>query len=159
MKTLAFRMIAGLLAIGSAFCSNYAHAQAAGSLDPTFGKNGIVTTTFSGQTVTPIGAVEQSNGDIVVVSQFDFMDDEGTGRVHTSGQAGHHLLGQVGVRSPRILASFSRRCGLGSRQTGHSSLPGELRLLAHKSGPIRDLDQSDSRRTARWTQLLVPTVW
>jgi uncharacterized delta-60 repeat protein len=71
--------IAGLLVTGLAFNTQFARAQAAGSLDTTFGTGGTVTTTFSGQTVTPIGAVQQSNGDIVVVSQFDFQADAGTG--------------------------------------------------------------------------------
>jgi uncharacterized delta-60 repeat protein len=71
--------IAGLLVTGLAFNAQFARAQAAGSLDTTFGTKGTVTTTFTGQTVTPIGAVEQSSGDIVVVSQFDFQDDAGTG--------------------------------------------------------------------------------
>jgi uncharacterized delta-60 repeat protein len=71
--------IAGLLVNGLAFNAQFARAQAAGSLDTTFGTKGTVTTTFTGQTVTPIGAVEQFSGDIVVVSQFDFQDDAGTG--------------------------------------------------------------------------------
>lgn len=49
-------MIAVLFAIGSAFCVNVTYGQAAGSLDTTFGTGGVVTTTFTGQTVTPIGA-------------------------------------------------------------------------------------------------------
>jgi uncharacterized delta-60 repeat protein len=79
MKKLKSWVIALLFAIGSAFSVDVAHGQAAGSPDTTFGAGGIVTTTFSGQTVTPIGAVEQSNGDIVVISQFDFQNDAGTG--------------------------------------------------------------------------------
>ena len=71
--------IAGLLVTGLAFNTQFARAQAAGNLDTTFGTGGTVTTTFSGQTVTPIGAVQQSNGDIVVISQFDFQSDAGTG--------------------------------------------------------------------------------
>jgi uncharacterized delta-60 repeat protein len=55
-----------------------AWAQTAGSLDTTFGTGGTVTTTFSGDTLIPIGAVEQSNGDIVVLSQFDVVNDVGT---------------------------------------------------------------------------------
>jgi uncharacterized delta-60 repeat protein len=58
-----------------------AWGQAAGSLDPTFGKDGTVTTTFTGAgspIMLPVGALEQPNGDIVVLSQFDFVSDEGT---------------------------------------------------------------------------------
>jgi uncharacterized delta-60 repeat protein len=43
-------------------------AQTAGQLDPSFGKGGIVTTTFG--LGNPLGAFEQANGDIVVVSTF-----------------------------------------------------------------------------------------
>jgi uncharacterized delta-60 repeat protein len=71
--------IAGLLVTGLALNTQVARSQAAGSLDTTFGTGGTVTTTFSGQTVTPIGTVQQSNGDIVVISQFDFQADAGTG--------------------------------------------------------------------------------
>jgi len=79
MKSSKTMMIAGLLVIGLAFDTQFAQAQSAGSLDTSFGIGGTITTTFSGQTVVPIGAVQQSNGDIVVVSQFDFQDDAGTG--------------------------------------------------------------------------------
>ena len=79
MKNGKALTIAGLLVTGLAFHTQFARAQAAGSLDTTFGTGGTVTTTFSGQTVTPIGAVQQSNGDIVVISQFDFQNDAGTG--------------------------------------------------------------------------------
>ena len=79
MKNGKALTIAGLLVTGLAFHTQFARAQAAGSPDTTFGTGGTVTTTFSGQTVTPIGAVQQSNGDIVVISQFDFQNDAGTG--------------------------------------------------------------------------------
>ena len=79
MKSGKAIMIAGLLALGLAFDTQFAQAQTAGSLDTTFGTGGTVITTFSDQTVVPIGAVQQSNGDIVVVSQFDFQSDAGTG--------------------------------------------------------------------------------
>jgi uncharacterized delta-60 repeat protein len=35
-------------------------------------------TTIFGETMVPIGAVQQANGDIVVLSQFDIVSDEGT---------------------------------------------------------------------------------
>lgn len=79
MKKSTFHMIPGLLAMGLAVGANFVQAQTAGSLDTTFGTGGTVTTTFGGQTVVPIGAVQQSNGDIVVISQFDFQSDAGTG--------------------------------------------------------------------------------
>ena len=44
-------------------------AQTAGTLDPTFGTGGIVTTNglFKGQNVMPLTAIEQPGGDIVVI--------------------------------------------------------------------------------------------
>jgi uncharacterized delta-60 repeat protein len=68
----ATHMIAGLLAVGLAFGANFAQAQA-GTLDTTFGTGGIVTTTI-GQNLTSLTAIEQSNGDIAVVTGFN---DEG----------------------------------------------------------------------------------
>jgi len=80
MKKATFHTIAGLLAVGLAFGVNFAQAQA-GTLDPKFGKGGTVTTTFTGAgspVMLPIGAAQQADGDIVVLSQFDFVSDEGT---------------------------------------------------------------------------------
>lgn len=62
----------------AAFNATGAWAQAAGSLDTTFGTGGTVTTTFTGNTLVPHDAVERSNGDIVVLSQFDVVNDVGT---------------------------------------------------------------------------------
>ena len=53
-------------------------AQTAGTLDTTFGTGGTVTTIFTGDTMLPIGAVQQAGGDIVVLSQFDIVSDFGT---------------------------------------------------------------------------------
>jgi uncharacterized delta-60 repeat protein len=53
----------------------------AGTLDPKFGTDGTVTTIFTGAgspIMLPISALEQASGDIVVLSQFDFVADEGT---------------------------------------------------------------------------------
>jgi hypothetical protein len=80
MKKATFHTIAGLLAVGLAFGVNFAQAQT-GTLDPKFGKGGTVTTTFTGAgspVMLPIGAAQQADGDIVVLSQFDFVSDEGT---------------------------------------------------------------------------------
>jgi uncharacterized delta-60 repeat protein len=80
MRTFTFHMIAGLLAVGLVFGVNFAQAQA-GTLDPTFGTDGTVTTIFTGAgspVMLPIGVVQQASGDIVVLSQFDFVSDEGT---------------------------------------------------------------------------------
>jgi uncharacterized delta-60 repeat protein len=62
----------GLLAIGLMFGVNFVQAQSigghAGTLDPTFGTGGTVTTNFGGVSVSPLTAVEQSNGNIAVVT-------------------------------------------------------------------------------------------
>jgi hypothetical protein len=63
------------------FGINLAQAQTngkAGSLDTTFGVNGMVSISF-GSGLAGLGAFEQSNGDIVVIAQADFVDDFGTG--------------------------------------------------------------------------------
>src|SRR5580658_3039589 len=64
-------MVAGLLTIGLVFGVNLAQAQAAGSLDTTFGTGGTVSTSVANIEVMPRGAFEQSNGDIVVISTLD----------------------------------------------------------------------------------------
>jgi hypothetical protein len=88
----------GLMAIGLMSGVKFAHAQTAGSLDPAFGTGGTVTTTFTGDTITPIGALEQSNGDIVVLSELDFVADSGTQialtRYTSGGVLGHHFWDQ-----------------------------------------------------------------
>ena len=76
-ETNIFR-VTGLLPIGLIFGTNCVHAQTAGSLDPTFGTDGTVTTTITGNTIIPIGALEHSNGDIVVLSRFAFVEGFGT---------------------------------------------------------------------------------
>jgi uncharacterized delta-60 repeat protein len=79
MRTFSSHTIAGLLAVGLSFAVNFAHA--AGTLDPKFGTDGTVTTIFTGAgspVMMPIGAVQQASGDIVVLSQFDFVADSGT---------------------------------------------------------------------------------
>ena len=60
-----------LAALTIGLMGSVAMAQAAGTLDSTFGTGGTVTTIFTGKSITPIGAVEQSNGDIVVLSEAD----------------------------------------------------------------------------------------
>jgi uncharacterized delta-60 repeat protein len=77
MKKATFHTIAGLLAVGLAFGVNFAQAQA-GTLDPTFGNGGVVTTSFANGSAG-VGSFEQSNGDIVAVAQVDFVQGEATG--------------------------------------------------------------------------------
>jgi len=72
MKKTTLLSITGLLAIGLMFGVNLAQAQSiggqhAGTLDPIFGTGGTVTTRL-GVTVTPVAAIEQSNGNIVVAA-------------------------------------------------------------------------------------------
>jgi uncharacterized delta-60 repeat protein len=69
MRQATFHRIAGLLAVGLAFGANFAQAQA-GTLDTSFGTGGIVTTTI-GDNLTTLTAIEQSNGDIAVVTGFN----------------------------------------------------------------------------------------
>jgi uncharacterized delta-60 repeat protein len=85
MKNATLLTITGLLAIGLMFGGNLAHAQNIGghpgTLDAKFGTGGTVTTIFSGAgspVMLPIGAAQQASGDIVVLSEFDFVADEGT---------------------------------------------------------------------------------
>jgi len=77
MKKATFHRIAGLLALGLAFGSNFSQAQA-GTLDPTFGNGGTVTTNFANGSAA-VGGFEQSNGDIVAVAQVDFVQGAATG--------------------------------------------------------------------------------
>jgi uncharacterized delta-60 repeat protein len=81
MKKSTLLTITGLLAIGLMFGVNIAQAQIIGhpgSLDTTFGIDGMVTITF-GNGLAGLDAFEQSNGDIVVLAQTNFVDDFGTG--------------------------------------------------------------------------------
>jgi uncharacterized delta-60 repeat protein len=64
-------MITGILTVGLVLGVNFAQAQAAGTLDTTFGTKGTVSTSVATPEIEPLGAFEQSNGDIVVISTFD----------------------------------------------------------------------------------------
>jgi uncharacterized delta-60 repeat protein len=81
MKKSTLLTITGLLAIGLMFGVNFAQAQTIGhpgSLDPTFGTDGMATISF-GDGLGALDAFEQSNGDIVVIAQTNFVNDFGTG--------------------------------------------------------------------------------
>src|SRR5580658_2321042 len=82
-------MIAGLLATCLVFGASIAHAQAAGSLDPTFGTGGTVSTSVGNPDIFPLGAFEQPNGNIVVISTFD----EGTTLATSIGLARYTSAG------------------------------------------------------------------
>jgi hypothetical protein len=71
MRMSKLIMITGLLEIGLMVGFNFAQAQTigrSGTLDPSFGAGGTVTTNFGGVSVSPLTAIEQSNGDIAVVA-------------------------------------------------------------------------------------------
>ncbi len=72
----------GIVATGIALGCSLSQAQAAGTLDTTFGSNGIVTTSLgSGVTGSPMGAFEESNGDILVVVEAFEASEAGTNSV------------------------------------------------------------------------------
>ena len=64
------KMTGSTIAALVAVASGLGMAQTAGSLDPTFGAGGIVTTTLGGSLSTLTG-IEQSSGDIAVVTGFN----------------------------------------------------------------------------------------
>jgi hypothetical protein len=69
----------------SGLCLERRRGVRTGSLDPSFGTDGIVMGVFSGN-VSPLTALEQANGDIVVIAGFDnqVIAAEALGRVrHT----------------------------------------------------------------------------
>jgi|SRR5579862_898421 len=79
MRKATLFSITGLLAIGLMFGANFVQAQSirghAGTLDPTFGTGGTVTTNIVG-VVSPLTAFEQSNGNIVVVTGLESGSNE-----------------------------------------------------------------------------------
>ena len=107
MKKTTFHAIPGLLALGLAFCANFALAQA-GTLDPTFGNSGTVTTSFANGSAG-VGSFEQSNGDIVAVAQVDFVQGAGTGIGlvrYTSTGALDNTFGTNGITNS-VFAGFT----------------------------------------------------
>ena len=83
MRNGTLLTITGLLAIALMFGVNFAQAQVIGhpgSLDTTFGTGGMVTINLagSGGSVSPLTAIEQSNGDIAVVTG---LTEEASGEV------------------------------------------------------------------------------
>ena len=136
-------MITGLLALGWRL-TQFAQAQAAGSLDTTFGTGGTVNHHLQRPDRSTDRAVQQSNGDIVVVSQFDFQSDAGTGvgvtRYTAAGKLGT-LLWNRGKHVHHIPTSFFKRCGLPYSPTEPLSLAAErLQATAHCPGQTRDFD-------------------
>ncbi len=109
MKNATLLTLTGLLAIGLMFGVNLAQAQSigggAGTLDPRFGTGGTVTTIFTGAgspVMLPIGAAQQASGDIVVLSQFDLVEDEGTQIGLTRYTAAGHLDTTFGTQGSTI---------------------------------------------------------
>src|SRR5580704_13556760 len=65
------RKRSGILSLATLLGCGMAWGQPAGTLDTTFGTNGIVQTNFgTGMNVTPLNAFEQATGDIVVIGSF-----------------------------------------------------------------------------------------
>ena len=76
------------------FAGGVGIAQTAGSLDTTFGTGGIVTDSLDGHNLMPLTAIEQSNGDIVVVGGFKTfrrLGDFWSGAIHGKRETGHNL--------------------------------------------------------------------
>ena len=70
-ETQSARKRSGILSIATLIGCGMAWGQPAGTLDATFGTNGIVQTNFgAGMNVTPLNAFEQATGDIVVIGSF-----------------------------------------------------------------------------------------
>lgn len=70
IKTGVLVVLASMI-VGGLFVGTFASAQAAGAIDTTFGTAGTVSTNVANPELFPLGAFEQANGDIVVVSTFD----------------------------------------------------------------------------------------
>jgi uncharacterized delta-60 repeat protein len=127
MKKTTFHAIPGLLALGLAFCANFALAQA-GTLDPTFGNSGTVTTSFANGSAG-VGSFEQSNGDIVAVAQVDFVQGAGTGIGlvrYTSTGALDNTFGTNGITNT-VFAGFTfDPFGFAVQKSGDILIAGEV---------------------------------
>ena len=135
------------------------HKPRQGTLDPSFGTGGTVTTIFTGAgspVMLPIGAAQQANGDIVVLSQFDFVEDDGT---------------QIGLTRYTSAGKLDTTFGTkGSTITNFSSFTfqpfafalepnGKILVAGTVSGSGIPSAWRSSRPTACWTQPLAPTAW
>src|SRR5271169_746500 len=126
MKKATFHTITGLLAMGLVFCINFAQAQA-GTLDPTFGNGGVVTTSFANGSAG-VGSFEQSNGDIVAVAQVDFADNEGTGIGlvrYTSTGALDTTFGKDGITNTTFVGFTFTPFGFAVQKNGDILVAGE----------------------------------
>ena len=126
MKKAAFHAIAGLLTLGLALGANFAQAQA-GTLDPTFGTGGVVTTSFAGGSAG-VGSFEQSNGDIVAVAQVDFVQGEATGIGlvrYTSTGALDTTFGTNGITNTSFASFIFTAFGFAVQKNGDILVAGE----------------------------------
>jgi uncharacterized delta-60 repeat protein len=126
MKKATFHMITGLLTMGLVFGVNFAQAQA-GTLDPTFGNGGVVTTSFANGSAG-VGSFEQSNGDIVAVAQVDFVDNEGTGIGlvrYTSTGALDTTFGTDGITNTSFAGFIFTPFGFAVQKNGDILVAGE----------------------------------
>jgi len=126
MKKATFHMITGLLTMGLVFGVNFAQAQA-GTLDPTFGNGGVVTTSFANGSAG-VGSFEQSNGDIVAVAQVDFVDNGGTGIGlvrYTSTGALDTTFGTNGITNTTFAGFTFNPFGFAVQKNGDILIAGE----------------------------------
>jgi uncharacterized delta-60 repeat protein len=136
MKKAKLHTVAGLLALGLAFGADFAHAQA-GTLDPTFGTGGVVTTSFANGSAG-VGSFEQSNGDIVAVAQVDFVQGEATGIGlvrYTSTGALDTTFGTDGVTNTIFPGFTFTPFGFGVQKNGDILVAGEA-IGSGESGRI-----------------------
>ena len=126
MKKAIFHTIAGLFTLGLAFGANFAQAQA-GTLDPTFGNGGVVTTSFPNGSAG-VGSFEQSNGDIVAVAQVDFVNGAGTGIGlvrYTSTGALDNTFGTDGITNTSFAGFIFTPFGFAVQTNGDILVAGE----------------------------------
>ncbi len=84
MRKIWLDAAVGLPGFALLFSFCYAQAQGPGSLDPSFGTGGIVSTSSTG--VAPLYAIQQSTGDLVAFGQGPAPDSIGLLRYSESGQ-------------------------------------------------------------------------
>jgi uncharacterized delta-60 repeat protein len=112
--------------MGLAFGINFAQAQA-GTLDPTFGNGGVVSTSFANGSAG-VGGFQQSNGDIVAVAQVDFVQGEATGVGlvrYTSTGALDTTFGTNGITNTSFAGFIFTPFGFAVQKNGDILVAGE----------------------------------
>src|ERR1700741_3699527 len=97
MRKSAFSIVTRLLFLGLSVGVQSAHA-AAGSLDPTFGRNGVAKIASNG--VTPFAAKLQDDGKIVVYAQSGAGSASGFVVRLTAAGVRDKSFGQAGIAAP-----------------------------------------------------------